>query len=43
LGTNKDGFFEYKDADLMQESRIFHEVDVDSSGKLDFDEWVEVY
>ena len=41
--TNKDGFFEYKDADLIQEIRFFHELDVDSNGKLDFDEWVEVY
>ena len=41
--ANKDGVFEYKDADLMQESEFFHEVDVDSSGKLDFDEWVEVF
>ena len=41
--TNKDGFFEYKDVDLMREIRLFHKIDVDSNGKLDFDEWVEVY
>ena len=35
--------FEYKNADLKQEIRFFHELDVDRNGKLNFYEWIEVY
>jgi Ca2+-binding EF-hand superfamily protein len=41
--ANKDGQFEYKDIGLIDTVRLFHEVDEDNNGKLDFDEWIKVY